>query len=59
MKVGKAKHKIQILGDSHAKGLANELKYKLTSDYKIQGLTKPVSKFGKHHFIRTKDHNKE
>jgi hypothetical protein len=29
MKVGKAKHKIQILGDSHVRGLANELKYKL------------------------------
>jgi hypothetical protein len=40
-KVGQAKHKIQILGDSHARGLTNELKYKLTRDYKIQGVTKP------------------
>jgi hypothetical protein len=36
MKVSKAKYKIQILYDSHARGLANELKYKLTSDYEIQ-----------------------
>jgi hypothetical protein len=28
MKEGKAKHKIQILGDSHARGLAKELTYK-------------------------------
>jgi hypothetical protein len=38
MKDGKAEHKIQILGDSHARGLANELKYKLTCDYEIQGV---------------------
>jgi hypothetical protein len=43
MKVGKAKHKIKILGDSHARGLANELKYKLTSYYEIKGVTKPGS----------------
>jgi hypothetical protein len=43
MKVGKVKHKIQILGDSHARGLANELKYKLTCDYEIVGVTKPGS----------------
>jgi hypothetical protein len=35
MKEEKAKHKIQILGDNHARGLANELKYKLTRDYEI------------------------
>jgi hypothetical protein len=36
-------NKIQILGDSHARGLANELKYKLTCDYEIQAVTKPGS----------------
>jgi hypothetical protein len=43
MKQEKAKYKIQILGDNHARGLANELKYKLTRDYEIQGVIKPGS----------------
>jgi hypothetical protein len=43
MKAGKVKHKIPILGDSHARGLANELKHKLTCDYEVQGVTKPGS----------------
>jgi hypothetical protein len=38
-----SKHKIRILGDNHARGLANELKYKLTRDYEIQGVIKPGS----------------
>jgi hypothetical protein len=42
-KIGKVKHKISVIGDSHAKGLANELKYKLTRDFEIQGATKPGS----------------
>jgi hypothetical protein len=37
MKEEKAKHKIQILGDNHARGLANEFKYE------IQGVIKPGS----------------
>jgi hypothetical protein len=43
MKAGKVKHKIQILGDSHARGLANELKHKPTCDYEVQGVAKPGS----------------
>jgi hypothetical protein len=43
MKEEKAKHKIQILGDNHARGLANEFKYKLTRNYEIQGVIKPGS----------------
>jgi hypothetical protein len=38
-----SKHKIRILGDNHARGLANELKYKLTRDNEIQGVIKPGS----------------
>jgi hypothetical protein len=34
-----SKHKIKILGDNHARGLANEL----TRDYEIQGVIKPGS----------------
>jgi hypothetical protein len=37
-KIGKVKHKIRVIGDSHAKGFANELKYKLTRDFEIQGV---------------------
>jgi hypothetical protein len=43
MKEEKSKHKLQILGSNHAKGLANELKYKLTRDYQIQGVIMPGS----------------
>jgi hypothetical protein len=35
------KHKIRILGDSHSRGLANELKCKLTQEFEIQGMVKP------------------
>jgi hypothetical protein len=40
-----SKHKIQILGDKHARGLANGLKYKLTRDYEIQDVIEPGSTF--------------
>jgi hypothetical protein len=43
MKEEKSKHKLQILGGNHARGLANELKYKLPRDYQIQGVIKPGS----------------
>jgi hypothetical protein len=43
MKKEKVKHKIQILGDNHARGLVNELKYKLIRDYKTQAMVKPGS----------------
>jgi hypothetical protein len=43
MKAVKAKKYIQILAGNHARGLANELKYKLTRDYEIQGIIKPGS----------------
>ncbi|PNF21747.1 hypothetical protein B7P43_G09874 [Cryptotermes secundus] len=42
----KVKHKIRIVGDSHAGGLANELKGKLTLDFETQGLVKPGSPVG-------------
>ncbi|PNF17985.1 hypothetical protein B7P43_G17446 [Cryptotermes secundus] len=42
----KVKHKIRIVGDSHARGLANELKGKLTLDFETQGLVKPGSPVG-------------
>jgi hypothetical protein len=34
------KHKIRILGDSHARGLAKELKYSLTQEFETQGVVK-------------------
>jgi hypothetical protein len=37
-KIGKAKHKIRILGDSYARGLAKELKYKLNQEFEVQGV---------------------
>jgi hypothetical protein len=43
MKEEKVKHKIQILGGNCARGLANELKYKLTRDYETQAVVKPES----------------
>lgn len=36
-------HKRRILGDSHARGLAIELKYRLNQEFEIQGVIKPVS----------------
>ncbi|PNF36038.1 hypothetical protein B7P43_G12753 [Cryptotermes secundus] len=41
--VDKVKHKIRIVGDSHARGLANELKYNLTLEFNSQGVVKPGS----------------
>jgi hypothetical protein len=46
-KIGKVKHKIRILGDSHARGLANELKYRLNHEFETQGVIKPGSTLGK------------
>jgi hypothetical protein len=43
VKLGKKQHRIVILGDSHAKGMATELKYNLNSDFEVIGLVKPGS----------------
>jgi hypothetical protein len=43
----KVKHKIRIIGDSHARGLANELKDKLTCEFQSQGMVKPGSTLDK------------
>jgi hypothetical protein len=37
------KHKVRILRDSHARGLAKELKYNLTQEFETQGVVKPGS----------------
>jgi hypothetical protein len=42
-KIGKVKHKIRVLGDSRAIGLANELNYKLTHEFETQSVIKPGS----------------
>jgi hypothetical protein len=42
-KIGKVKHKIRILGDSNARGLAKELKYRLNQEFEVQGVIKPGS----------------
>jgi hypothetical protein len=39
----KVKHKIRIIGDNHARGLANKLKHKLTCEFESQGMVKPGS----------------
>ena len=39
----RVKHKIRILGDSHARGLATELKHRLNQEFEIQGVIKPGS----------------
>jgi hypothetical protein len=41
--MGKKKQKIIIMGDSHARGLAKELKYKLNHEFEVQGIIKPGS----------------
>jgi hypothetical protein len=46
-KIGMVKHKIRILGDSHARGLAKELKYSLTHEFETQGVVKPGSSLEK------------
>jgi hypothetical protein len=43
----KVKHKIRIIGDSHARGLANELKDKFTCEFEYKGMVKPGSTFDK------------
>jgi hypothetical protein len=35
------KHEIRILGDSHARGLAKELKHKLNQEFDVQGVITP------------------
>jgi hypothetical protein len=42
-KIGKVKHKIRVLSDSHARGLANELNYKITHEFETHGVIKPGS----------------
>jgi hypothetical protein len=39
----KVKHKIRINDDSHARDLANELKFYLIQEYGSQGMVKPRS----------------
>jgi hypothetical protein len=41
IKCKKKKHGIIILGDSHAKGIANELQYQLGYVFEVQGIVKP------------------
>jgi hypothetical protein len=43
VKSGKKQHKIVILGDSHVKGIATELKCNLNPDFKVTGIAKPGS----------------
>jgi hypothetical protein len=45
--MAKVKHKIRIIGDSHARGLANELKDKLNCEFESQGMVKPGSTLDK------------
>jgi hypothetical protein len=40
-KCTEAKHKILIIGDSHAQGIASEIKPNLEKDFEIQGFMKP------------------
>jgi hypothetical protein len=42
-KIGKKKRKFIVMGDSHARGLAKELKYSLNHEFEVQGFIKPVS----------------
>jgi hypothetical protein len=42
-KIGKKKRKIIVMGDSHARGLAKELKYGFNHEFEIQGIIKPGS----------------
>jgi hypothetical protein len=37
----KKKHRIILLGDSHARGIAKELQYQLGYDFEVQGIVKP------------------
>ena len=39
----KAKHKILIIGDSHARGIDSEIQQNLNDDFEIQGIVKPGS----------------
>lgn len=41
--VNKTRHKILIIGDSHARGMAAKLRHNLDDDYCVQGLVKPGS----------------
>jgi hypothetical protein len=43
----KVKHKIRFIGNSHARGLANELKDKLTCEFESQGMVNPGSTLDK------------
>jgi hypothetical protein len=42
-KIVKKKQKIVIMGDSNARGLAKEFKYRLNHEFEIQGIVKPGS----------------
>jgi predicted phosphodiesterase len=42
-KGNKLKHNILIIGDSHSRALAINLRHNLNDEYKVQGLTKPGS----------------
>ena len=39
----KAKHKILIIGDSHTRGIASEIRLNRDNDFEIKGIVKPVS----------------
>jgi hypothetical protein len=42
-KIGKKNKKTAVMGDSHARGLAKELKYRLNHELEIRGIKKPGS----------------
>ena len=42
-KENKIKQKIITMGDSHTRGMAKELKYRLNQEFEIQGIIKPGS----------------
>jgi hypothetical protein len=62
MKEKKRKQKIIIIGDSHGRGMAKELKYRLNQEFEIQGIIKPGStleKLVKTTYSDSKNSNKQ
>jgi hypothetical protein len=39
----KTRHEVLIIGDSHARGMAEELQHNLDKKFEVQGIVKPVS----------------
>jgi hypothetical protein len=40
-KEDRSKQKILIMGDSHARGIAQEFRYQLNQEFEVQGIIKP------------------